>query len=94
MTGPYVRFDLERVLKGSCSQNKQTKGEKPLVCRVLPGFAFAFVFWAVGSGLWARGLWFALGWALGLKGLCLTTNTQSGFGETFGKAEIYYRPDR
>ena len=30
MTGPYVRFDLERVLKGSCSQNKQTKGEKPL----------------------------------------------------------------
>ena len=68
MTGPYVRFDLERVLKGSCSQNKQTKGEKPLVCRVLPGFAFAFVFWAVGSGLWARGLWFALGWALGSAG--------------------------
>ena len=34
-------------------------------CRV---FAFAFVFWAVGSGLWARGLWFALGWALGSAG--------------------------
>ena len=29
----------------------------------LGGFAFAFVFWAVGS--WARGLWFALGSGLG-----------------------------
>ena len=130
MTGPYVRFDLERVLKGSCSQNKQTKGEKPLAmprslivqigsrncigfgsgvlgvlpgfggfcrvlggfagfwgvlpgfggfCRVLGGFAFAFVFWAVGSGLWARGLWFALGWALDLKGLCFNNKHTKRF---------------
>ena len=28
---------------------------------VLGGFAFAFVFWAVGSGLWARGLCSGLG---------------------------------
>ena len=101
MTGPYVRFDLERVLKGSCSQNKQTKGEKPLAmprslivqigsrncigfgsgvlggfagflvgfggfCRVLPGFAFAFVFWAPGCGLVLPGFAFAfVFWAPG-----------------------------
>ena len=80
MTGPYVRFDLERVLKGSCSQNKQTKGEKPLAMprslivqigsRNCIGFGsgvlggFAFAFWAPGCGLWFA-LGSGLGWALG-----------------------------
>ena len=102
MTGPYVRFDLERVLKGSCSQNKQTKGEKPLAMPsaslivqigsrncigfgsgVLGGFAFAFAFWALGSGLWAlvcSGLWAGL-WALVLAGLWALRSGLGGFNQ-------------